>query len=251
MQFIIIKIGGSILNQLTSTTYKQIAQLKTTGWYPIIVHGGGPMINEALKEKGVEPEFVNGIRKTNLETLNIVVNTLLCQVNVGIVEQANESAQNFIGINGSYFPIFTCRPNNKALGYVAEPENINQDVFLQLCKNYIPVVASVGRYHNQFYNINADTLAYKIAAALRAPLVILSDIPGVLNHDEVISEIQSSEIDALVASNIVTGGMIPKLKDASDALEAGVKEIVIAPGYDANIIKQYQEGQQIGTKIYK
>lgn len=250
MKFIVIKISGSIINQLASTTFKQIADLRSNGLYPIIVHDGGPKVNEALIENGIEAEYINGIRKINLTTLNIIANTLLCKVNVDVVEEANEVAQDFIGINGAYFPIFDCRPISKELGFVAEPENINREVFKQLCTNYIPVVASIGRYHNQFYSINAETLAYKIAATLQSPLIILSDIPGVQNQGEVISDIQLSELDKLINSKMNSDDMIPKLKDASKALSAGVKEIVIAPGYEENIMRQYFDGQPVGTKIY-
>lgn len=251
MKYIVIKINGSILDQLAPSIFKQIADFKDNGLYPIIVHDGGPMVNEALKESGIETEYVKGIRKTNLQTLNIIVNTLLCKVNVDIVEEANEAAQNFIGINGAYFPIFTCRPNAKELGYVAEPENINREVFQQLCTNYIPVVASIGRYHNQFYCINAETLAYKIAATMQSSLIILSDLPGIKDHGEVISNIQFSELDKLICSKTNTDGMISKLKNASEALHAGAKEIIILPGYEENIMRQYFDGQPVGTKIHK
>ncbi|UXV35991.1 acetylglutamate kinase [Staphylococcus sp. IVB6181] len=251
MKYIVFKIGGSIIEKMSLSVFEEIAESKKNGYFPIIIHGGGPMINKALKEQGIASEFENGIRKTDLATLKILVNTLLCKVNVDLVEQANTLSQQFIGINGAYFPLFKCHPFNKALGYVAVPDSVNTEALKQLCSAYIPIMASVGRYHNQFYNVNADTLAYKVASALKAPLVILSDIPGVLDNGKVIPTIQQENLDILIQSNIVCGGMIPKLKDASEALDEGCPKVMIVPGYEPHIIADYFKGHSIVTTIQK
>lgn len=251
MSYIVIKIGGSTLTHLHDSTIEDIATLKQQGYHPIIVHGGGPFINEALAQRNVDPMFQDGLRVTTSEVLDVTSQTLIGKVNPELVSKLNRTTLQSIGINGLDAKIFDIQPLDKKYGYVGEPVDIDTNVISVLGESFVPVIASIGikQDSGQLYNINADTLAYKIAQALNAPIYLLSDIPGVLIDNKVQSILNAERINQYIDQELIYGGMIPKVQDAIQAIELGCQKVVIAAGNEPHIIQKLQSGQNVGTTI--
>ncbi|MEB5782513.1 acetylglutamate kinase [Staphylococcus pseudoxylosus] len=251
MSYIVIKIGGSTLTNLHDSTIEDVSKLKQQGYQPIIVHGGGPFINKALEQRGVAPLFEDGLRVTTEEVLSVTSQTLIGTVNPDLVSKINQSNIQSIGMNGIDAKLFDVAPLDEKYGYVGEPKDINTSVFDKVTDQFIPVIASIGMNQatSQLYNINADTLAYKIAQALHAPLYLLSDIPGVLIDKEVQPSLNAERIQCFIDQELIYGGMIPKVQDAIQAIELGCQKVVIAAGSESHIIQKLQDGENVGTTI--
>lgn len=249
MRYIVIKIGGSTITKVDETLFQDINHLKNLGYAPIIVHGGGPFINQALIKAQILPEFVNGIRKTDAEVLKVVVETLVCEVNTQLVEQANQTINHYIGVSCAQSPIFTCEAFHPELGFVAKPKSTNIELLAFISQKYVPIIASIGRNDHQYYNVNADAVAYQIAADLKAPLYILSDVPGILKDGLIIPIVNFSDIQQMIADGTIYGGMIPKVEDAKKALENGAKKVTILPGNISHALRSHINGLDIGTSI--
>ena len=252
MDYIVIKIGGSTLTNLDDSIIDDIYKLKEQGYKPIIVHGGGPFINEALSHYNVEPEFEDGLRVTSEQVLDVTCQTLIGKVNPQIVTKLNKKAHSAIGLNGMDAQFFDVAPLDDKYGYVGTPTCINAELLSHITAQYIPVIASIGLKQGttQQYNINADTLAYKIAEALAAPLYILSDIPGVLIEDKVQHSLSATDIKRYIQQNHIYGGMIPKVQDAVLAINNGCEKVIIAAGSEQHIVQKVHEGQSVGTTIH-
>ena len=234
-EFIIIKCGGSVLvdPKLFKIFIEDVVVLNKLGFNPIIVHGGGKRINSKLSEVNIKSNFINGLRVTDKDTINIVEDVLI-EFNKEIVEALNELACKAKRITSKENSIITVVQENKDLGFVGTPTEINKEFLTETIKlNEVPVVAPLGLdKDNQTFNINADTAAGSIAIELKARrLMIISDVEGVLDSEKkLISEINSKKANELIDQEVISGGMIPKIKNCLDVASNGVKAVVIIDG---------------------
>jgi len=234
-EFIIIKCGGSVLvdPKLFKIFIEDVVVLNKLGFNPIIVHGGGKRINSKLSEVNIKSNFINGLRVTDKDTINIVEDVLI-EFNKEIVEALNELACKAKRITSKENSIITVVQENKDLGFVGTPTEINKEFLTKTIKlNEVPVVAPLGLdKDNQTFNINADTAAGSIAIELKARrLMIISDVEGVLDSEKkLIPEINSKKANELIDQEVISGGMIPKIKNCLDVASNGVKAVVIIDG---------------------
>ena len=234
-EFIIIKCGGSVLvdPKLFKIFIEDVVVLNKLGFNPIIVHGGGKRINSKLSEVNIKSNFINGLRVTDKDTVSIVEDVLI-EFNKEIVEALNELACKAKKITSKENNIITVVQENKDLGFVGTPTEINKDLLTETIKgNEVPVVAPLGLdKDNQTFNINADTAAGSIAIELKARrLMIISDVEGVLDSEKkLISEINSKKANELIDQEVISGGMIPKIKNCLNVTSNGVKAVVIIDG---------------------
>ena len=234
-EYIIIKCGGSVLvdQNLFDIFIKDIAVLNKLGFNPIIVHGGGKRINSKLLELNIKSNFVNGLRVTDKNTIDIVENVLI-EFNKEIVDALKNQSCETRRITSKEYNIITVKPESDELGFVGTPTNIRTNVLEEIIKvNEVPVVAPLGLdKNNQTFNINADTVAGSIAKALKARrLMIISDVEGVLdNEKKLIPEINTQKAKELIDQEVISGGMIPKINNCLDVASNGVKGVVIIDG---------------------
>ena len=234
-EYIVIKCGGSVLvdNELFNIFIKDISVLNKLGFIPIIVHGGGKRISNKLNELGIKSNFIKGLRVTEKETIEVVEQVLI-EFNSEIIEALKEQQCDSQTINSRENNIMTVVQENNELGFVGTPSNINKSMIDKIVdEKKVPVIAPLGLdENNQTYNINADTAAGAIAKKIEARrLIIMSDVEGVLDSNKkLIPEINSESINELISSEIVTGGMIPKINNCLDVASNGVKGVVIIDG---------------------
>ena len=234
-EYIVIKCGGSVLvdNELFNIFIKDISVLNKLGFIPIIVHGGGKRISNKLNELGIKSNFIKGLRVTEKETIEVVEQVLI-EFNSEIIEALKEQQCDSQTINSRENNIMTVVQENTELGFVGTPSNINKLMIDKIVdEKKVPVIAPLGLdENNQTYNINADTAAGAIAKKIEARrLIIMSDVEGVLDSNKkLIPEINSESINELISSEIVTGGMIPKINNCLDVASNGVKGVVIIDG---------------------
>ncbi|MBE5860136.1 MAG: acetylglutamate kinase [Butyrivibrio sp.] len=238
---IVVKYGGSAMEseEFQKNVIKDVTLLKLVGFKPIIVHGGGKAISKWVGKVGKEAEFVNGLRVTDSETMEIA-EMVLSRVNKCLVRMVQEIGVKAVGISGKDSGLLKAKKklsDGKDIGYVGEVCQVDPQVLYDLLDNdYLPIVAPVGMDENfETYNINADDAACAIAKALHADkLVFLTDIEGVyrdINDPEsFISRLTCSEADALIASGNIGGGMLPKLSNCTDAVRGGVNRVHILDG---------------------
>ena len=256
-EYIVIKCGGSVLtdSKLYDILINDISTLRKLGFYPVIVHGGGKKITAKLNENNIESKFINGLRVTDLDTIKIV-EEVLSEFNHEIVQSLIKTgidAQQFTSKENS---IIEATKENEELGYVGLPSKINtSSIEASIKSDKIPVIAPLGKDNDgNVYNINADTAAGSIAKSLNARrLLILSDVEGVLdNEKKLISEINSSVSEELIKKEIITGGMIPKIKNCLDVASNGVKGVCIIDGRKPHsILFELLSDQGSGTLIRK
>ena len=234
-EFIVIKCGGSVLvdPKLFEIFIEDVVVLNKLGFNPVIVHGGGKRINSKLSEVNIKSNFINGLRVTDKDTINIVEDVLI-QFNKEIVEALNKLSCKAKRITTKENNIITVIQENKDLGFVGTPTKINKDFLNETIKsNEVPVVAPLGLdKDNQAFNINADTAAGSIAIELKARrLMIISDVEGVLDNDKkLIPEINSKKAKELIDQEVISGGMIPKVNNCLAVATNGVKGVVIIDG---------------------
>ena len=256
-EYIVIKCGGSVLtdSKLYDILINDISTLRKLGFYPVIVHGGGKKITAKLNENNIESKFINGLRVTDLDTIKIV-EEVLSEFNHEIVQSLIKTgidAQQFTSKENS---IIEATKENEELGYVGLPSKITiSSIEASIKSDKIPVIAPLGKDNvGNVYNINADTAAGSIAKSLNARrLLILSDVEGVLdNEKKLISEINSSVSEELIKKEIITGGMIPKIKNCLDVASNGVKGVCIIDGRKPHsILFELLSDQGSGTLIRK
>ena len=233
---IVIKLGGHAMtsDQGMETFARDVALMRQVGINPIIVHGGGPMINAMLKKLKIESKFVNGKRVTDQATMEVVEMVLSGSVNKKIVQAINDQGGRAVGLSGKDAKLIECKQADKDLGMVGSPSKINPSVINTLIENdTIPVIAPLGYGpRGETFNINADTAAGAIASALKADrLLLLTDVSGVKNSSgEVITELSTKQITDMIQEGIISEGMIPKTETALHALEGGVRAVVILDG---------------------
>ena len=234
-EFIVIKCGGSVLvdPKLFKIFIEDVAVLNKLGFNPIIVHGGGKRINNKLSELNIKSAFINGLRVTDKNTINIVEDTLI-EFNKEIVNALKNQSCKTRRITSKEYNIIAVKPESDNLGFVGIPTHIKTDVLKEIIKvNEVPVVAPLGLdENNQTFNINADTVAGSVAKELKARrLMIISDVEGVLDSEKkLIPEINSKKANELIDQDIISGGMIPKIKNCLDVASNGVRGVVIIDG---------------------
>jgi len=266
-KIIVIKYGGSAMKDknLEKQILKDIILLKYVGMKPVIVHGGGSEISEEMKKRNKTPQFINGLRVTDEETMEIIemvltgkINTrLVAEINLPISEGPGNGVKG-IGLSGEDAQLLTVKQHQiSELGLVGEVENINPEILMILLeKNYIPVIATVGvDKEGVRYNINADTVAAQIAISLQAEkLIFLTDVDGIFkdssNPSTIISSLNINKTKELIESGCVQKGMIPKVEAAIQALKGGVKKIHLLNGKcPHSILLEVFTDSGIGTEI--
>lgn len=236
---IVIKYGGNAMTNedLKQAVMRDIVMLTTVGIKVVLVHGGGPEINEMLNKVGKKSEFINGLRYTDEETIDIVQMVLAGKVNKNLVSMLASHGGKAVGLCGIDGDLIEAEQLNPDMGFVGEITAINPEIIENsLDCGYIPVISTVGRGKDgTVYNINADTAAARIAAEMKAPsLILLTDIKGLLEdkNDEntLIREVGVSEVPYLKKQGIISGGMIPKIDCCVEAVRRGVNQANIIDG---------------------
>ena len=233
---VVIKLGGHAMgnDEAMERFARDIVLMKQTNVHPVIVHGGGPMINSMLEKLGVKSEFVNGKRVTDAATMEVVEMVLSGSVNKRIVAAINAQGGKAVGLSGKDANLITCEPADPVLGLVGKPVAVDPSVIKSFQNTaFIPVVAPIGAGRNgETYNINGDTAAGAIAAALNADrLLLLTDVEGVKDADgDVVTELTPDTVRQLTGQGVIAGGMIPKTETALAAIEGGVRAVVILDG---------------------
>ncbi|MBE5844596.1 MAG: acetylglutamate kinase [Butyrivibrio sp.] len=240
-KIIVVKYGGSAMEseEFQKNVIKDVTLLKLVGFKPIIVHGGGKAISKWVGKVGKEAEFVNGLRVTDAETMEIA-EMVLNRVNKCLVRMVQELGVKAIGISGKDSGLLKAKKKlsgGQDIGFVGDVETVEPKILYDLLDNdYLPIVAPVGMNENfETFNINADDAACAIAKALHAEkLAFLTDIEGVYKDindpSTFISRLTTSEADALIASGNIGGGMLPKLANCTDAVKEGVQRVHILDG---------------------
>jgi acetylglutamate kinase len=268
-KIIIIKYGGNAMvdDQLKNGFARDVVLMKSVGMNPVVVHGGGPQIGDLLSRIGKESKFVNGIRVTDSETMDIVEMVLGGQVNKEIVNLINRNGGSAVGLTGKDGDLIHAKrmlfkradPEMEApeiidIGHVGEIESIDTSVVDMLVQgNFIPVIAPIGVGRDgQSYNINADLVAGKMAEILAAEkLIMLTNAAGLLNGDgDVLTGLSISEVDKLINSGVIHSGMLPKIHAALDAVNSGVKAAHIIDGrVEHAVLLEVFTDQGVGTLI--
>ena len=238
-QTVVIKYGGSAMvdESLRNTFADDVAMLHYVGIRPVIVHGGGPQISLAMGQRGIEPQWHEGLRITNAETIRVVQSTLIGEINPDIVRLVNAHGAVATGVNGLDANLFVARPKNEKLGFVGEVAEVNIGIVEGLQEQgYVPVIAPLARGEDgQVYNLNADTAAGALASALGAgKLIYLTDVEGLYrdlgDKDSLIARITVPELHELLDTGSVSTGMLPKLASCMRAIEHGVERAHILDG---------------------
>ena len=233
---IVIKLGGHAMvsDEALETFARDVVLMRQVGINPVIVHGGGPMINSMLDKLNIESEFIDGKRVTDSETISVVEMVLSGNVNKKIVQAINDQDGRAVGLSGKDAKLINCVQDKPELGLVGTPKDVNPEVIFNLFENdMIPVIAPLGSgIDGETLNINGDTVSGAIAAALKADrLLLLTDVSGVQDKDgSIITELNSNQIKNWINEGIISGGMIPKTETALMALEGGVRGVVILDG---------------------
>jgi acetylglutamate kinase len=239
---VVIKFGGNAMgdDEAMASFARDIVLLRQVGVNPVVVHGGGPMINEMLEKLGITSEFVKGKRVTDAATVEVVEMVLSGRVNKRIVQAINAEGGKAVGLSGKDAGLITCDPADPELGFVGDPTEVNPAVLVNLFgDDMIPVIAPLGAGRNgETYNINGDTAAGAIAAALKADrLLLLTDVAGVKNAEgEVVTALTAAEVEEMTASGVIAGGMIPKTETALHAVRNGVRACTIVDGRVPNAV---------------
>ena len=233
---VVIKLGGHamISDEALETFARDVVLMRQVGINPVIVHGGGPMINSMLDKLNIKCEFINGKRVTDPETMNVVEMVLSGSVNKKIVQAINNQDGRAVGLSGKDAKLIICEQETPELGLVGSPTDVNPEVIFTLFENdMIPVIAPLGAGNNgETLNINGDTVSGAIASALKADrLLLLTDVSGVQDKNgSIITELNSTQIKNWINEGIISGGMIPKTETALLALKGGVRGVVILDG---------------------
>ena len=258
---IVVKYGGNAMinEQIKEQVMEDIVLLHLIGVRIVLVHGGGPEINDLMTRLGKKPQFVDGLRVTDKETVDLVQMVLAGKVNKTLVNLLEMQGGKAMGISGMDGRLIEAEPKDERLGFVGNITKVNISPVSDLLeKGYIPVVSTVGcdRKGNT-YNINGDTAAARIAGALGAErLIMMTDIAGVLTDKNdpttLISNLTVAEAKGLYASGVISGGMIPKVDCCIDAIEHGVKKVIIMDGcVPHSILMELLTNEGAGTMVTK
>jgi len=254
---IVIKYGGNVLidRKIFNNFIEDISILNKLGLSIIIVHGGGPRIERELKKENIQTKFINGLRVTDEKVIKIVEEVLI-DFNNDIVSSLKKKGSKAVSINSKINNVINVIPDKRELGFVGVPDKINSDTIKDMMsQNQIPIVAPLGLdKNNQTYNINGDTAASAIAKKLKSRrLLLMTNVEGVYDdRKNLISEIKPYDMENLVNLKIVQGGMLPKIKNCIDAVENGVRGVVILDGRKPHsILKEIFSDKGAGTLIRK
>ena len=258
-KIVVVKYGGNAMvnEQLKQQVMEDIVLLWLIGVKVVLVHGGGPEISETMQKLGKEAVFVDGLRVTDKETVDIVQMVLAGKINKTLVNLLEMKGGNAMGLSGMDGRLIEAKVKDPRLGYVGEVTRINiQPVFDLLEKGYIPVISTLGcDGQGNAYNINGDTAAASVAGALKAErLIMLSDIPGILRDRDdpatLIREMTILEAARLRDDGIISGGMIPKVECCVDAIRKGVKKVIIMDGrVPHSILMEILTDEGAGTMV--
>jgi acetylglutamate kinase len=265
-KFVVIKIGGSTMTdaKILPSVVRDVVFLEQVGVWPIIVHGGGPRITDEMERRGLKANFVKGRRVTDEATLEIAHKVLIDEISANVVTLIEADDGKAIPLNGRGSRFLRCEKKIFAedpamdLGYVGEITQVDSELVHRICDgNIIPVVAPIARAETDghLYNVNADSVAWKIAAEVKAEkLVYLSNVPGILRDKDkpetLISSATLSECDDLIKENVIVGGMIPKIEACMSALKAGVRKTHVISGLlQHSLLLEIFTPEGIGTEI--
>jgi acetylglutamate kinase len=266
-KIVVVKYGGSAMgaNGETDTVLQDVVFMESVGMKPVVVHGGGPAIDQRLKELQIETRRINGLRVTDKATMKVVEEVLFGVVNAGIVEAINGLGGQAVGVSAKDAGVMHVRkffapgPEGRSvdIGFVGDVVRIDTRPLLELMgEGVIPVVAPIGRgVRGGSYNVNADTAAGEVAAALRAEkLVFLTDVKGIMRdpavEDSLLSTVYVKEVDGLLATNVINGGMIPKVNACVKAVKAGVRKTHVIDGrIPHSMLLEFFTDKGIGTQI--
>src|SRR5438094_1061826 len=235
---VVVKLGGASMSddRLAQRFAEDIALLRMVGVRPIVVHGGGPQISALSERLGLTPEFRDGHRVTDAETFEVAKMVLVGKVNKDIVMHVNRAGVPALGLSGDDGNLLVATKRSgvggEDLGFVGDVTAVNRDLLFQLMQSAVPVIASVATDGNgQSYNVNADLVAAAVAASVEAAkIVLLTDVPGVIQDDELVSEMTVDDAEVLIADGRVSGGMIPKLEAVVRAMRSGVGRAHVVDG---------------------
>jgi len=237
---VVIKFGGHAMGDAAAmeSFARDVVLMRQVGVNPVIVHGGGPMINQMLEKLAIRSEFVDGKRVTDAATMEVVEMVLSGPVNKRIVQAINDQGGRAVGLSGKDARLVTCTAADPLLGLVGTPSVVDPGILRTLFRDdAIPVIAPLGAgAHGETYNINGDTAAGAIAAALKADrLLLLTDVDGVRDaQGNVVTELSATQIREMTRQGIIAGGMIPKTETCLTAIEGGVRAAVILDGRAPN-----------------
>jgi acetylglutamate kinase len=261
-QVVVVKYGGNALagssdHDALALFAQDVVLMRQVGMRPVVVHGGGPQISDLMARLGKVTEFRDGLRVTDSETIDIARMVLIGQVNPQLVAAINVHGPLAVGVSGEDAGLIKATARDERLGFVGDVESINPTILLGLLDDgFIPVVATVGTDHTgQAYNINADTVANRVAVELGAQgLVLVSDVPGVMRdiHDPAsrIGRLTIAEGRELITSGIVTKGMIPKLEESFAALSQGVRRIhILGKIGKGDLVREAEAPGSVGTVL--
>ncbi|HAQ08094.1 MAG TPA: acetylglutamate kinase [Bacillus bacterium] len=252
MNIVVIKCGGSVLDELTEGFFTSIGELQESGVYPVIVHGGGPAINTVLEVYNIPAKFENGLRVTCEKTMEIVEMVLSGQTNRQLCEMLNKHGFNAIGLNGSDGACLQADYINKSLlGHVGEITAVNPELIMMAIRNnFLPVITPIAvSKDGKKLNVNGDYAAAAIAEALHAAhCAFVTNVDGILIDGKLIREVTDKEIDRYISDGSIYGGMVPKVKSALGAMSAGVEKVMIISGKNQFFKNNSWQGTAIGVK---
>lgn len=240
--------------------FGDLVKLQESGVQPVIVHGGGPAISENLGKLGIESKFVNGLRYTSEEVLDVVEMVLSGSINKMIVRRIAKSGGKALGLSGVDGGLLQAKPvaASHEVGLVGEVTGVNADLVAGVLNlGYMPVIAPVGAGPDgQRYNINADTAAGAVASELGVSrMIVVTDVPGIMKtvngEKRVLETITVQQIEDMILAGEIYGGMIPKVRAAVDCISGKVKEVVIVNGAEPGVLGKVLSGEKIGTKIVR
>ncbi|WP_299723267.1 acetylglutamate kinase [uncultured Tateyamaria sp.] len=237
---VVIKLGGHAMgsDEAMESFASDVVLMRQVGVNPVVVHGGGPMINDMLKRLDIRSDFVNGKRVTDAATMEVVEMVLSGVVNKRIVQAINRAGGRAVGLSGKDANLMICDQTNPQLGLVGTPSQMDPSILRTLFEqSMIPVIAPLGAGRDgETFNINGDTAAGAIASALKADrLLLLTDVSGVKNAaGDVVTDITADQIREMTDDGVIAGGMIPKTETALDAIASGVRAVVILDGRAPN-----------------
>lgn len=270
-KIVVVKYGGSTMTEQgeISSVLTDVIFMETVGMRPVIVHGGGEAISRRMKEEGLESKFVNGLRVTDAHTMEIVEDTLFGTVNREVVETIHRAGGNARGLSGKEKGILRVKKHmasvedergmtrREDIGFVGDVTSVAPEPIQALCEqDIIPVIAPIGLGEDgRSYNVNADTAAGEIAAALSAEkLVFLTDVRGIMRNaedrDSLFSTLHVDAVDEMIKGEIITGGMIPKVRACLEAVRAGVRKTHIIDGrVPHSLLLEIFTDEGVGTQI--
>ncbi|ULO07965.1 acetylglutamate kinase [Paenibacillus sp. 19GGS1-52] len=260
LSLFVMKCGGSTLAALPDSFFDDLRELQQAGVQPVIVHGGGPAISENLAKLGIESSFVNGLRVTTEAILDVVEMTLAGSINKAIVRRIQGRGGKALGLSGVDGNLIVARPiaNSAEIGFVGEVVGVQAEIVTGiLAMGYIPVIAPIGvDAAGQRYNINADTAAGAVASFVQSPkMIVVTDVPGIMRsvegRKEVLPRVTIQQIEDLIDSGEIYGGMIPKVRAAMDCIQGNVSEVVIVDGKEPRVLSRVLQGEELGTRIVR